>query len=113
MIDPPEVFVLGPYITNMLGKPGTVMPKCACAPPTQAPLRSSPVEVVICIGNMNSVDLKPVAQTMQSTSSRAPADVTMALSSSRAIESVTSSTFARCNVGRYCELNSTRLQPNV
>ena len=23
MIEPPEVFVLGPYIRNMLGKPGT------------------------------------------------------------------------------------------
>ena len=35
MIEPPEVFVLGPYITNMLGKPGTVMPRCACAPSAQ------------------------------------------------------------------------------
>ena len=26
MIDPPEVFVLGPYSTNRDGKPGTEMP---------------------------------------------------------------------------------------
>ncbi len=27
MIEPPEVFVFGPYITNMFGKPGTRHPE--------------------------------------------------------------------------------------
>ena len=30
MIEPPEVFVFGPYIMNSDGKPGTVIPRCAC-----------------------------------------------------------------------------------
>ena len=33
MIDPPEVFVLGPYMTNIDGKPGTVMPEMGVGAP--------------------------------------------------------------------------------
>ena len=59
MIEPPEVFVLGPYMRNMFGKPGTHMPRCAWAPPDQYSRRSTP-SPVICIGNMKSLVLKPV-----------------------------------------------------
>ena len=72
MIEPPEVFVLGPYITNMLGKPGTHMPRCACALPDQYSCSSRPSEPVTRIGNMKSVVLKPVAQITQSSSCSVP-----------------------------------------
>ena len=60
MIEPPEVFVFGPYITNIDGKPGTVMPRCACAPSAQVSRRSRPSAPVTCIGNMKSLVRKPV-----------------------------------------------------
>ena len=60
MIEPPDVFVLGPYRTNMDGKPGTVMPRWACAPPAHASRRSRPPAPVTSIGNMKSFVLKPV-----------------------------------------------------
>ena len=42
MIEPPEVFVLGPYIRNMFGKPGTAMPRCAWGPSAHSSRSSRP-----------------------------------------------------------------------
>ena len=42
MIEPPEVFVFGPYMTNSDGKPGTVIPRWACAPPAHASAQRAP-----------------------------------------------------------------------
>ena len=113
MIDPPEVFVFGPYIRNMLGKSGTEMPRCACAPSAQASPSTLPPLPRTSIGSMNEVVRKPVPQMMQSTACSRPSAVRSPSGVTRAIASVTSSTFARCSVGRNSELKSTRLQPNV
>ena len=100
MIDPPEVFVLGPYMMNMFGKPGTDMPRCACAPPAQLSPSTLPPAPRTSIGSMNAVVLKPVPQMMQSAACSRPSAVTMPSGTARAIASVTSSTFARCSAGR-------------
>ena len=61
MIEPPEVFVFGPYITNSDGKPGTVMPevRVRAAGPRVAQRRARRAPV-ISIGNMKSLVRKPV-----------------------------------------------------
>ena len=108
MIEPPLVFVFGPYIRYSDGKPGTVMPRWACGPPAHAS-RSVRPRAVISIGNMKSVGLEAGAVD--------DAVDLVAVDAGRrrcaAIGSVTSSTFARASAGRKCELNRTRLQPNV
>ena len=113
MIEPPEVFVLGPYIRNMLGKPGTVMPRCAWGAPAQLSCRSRPSRPRICIGNMKSWVLKPVAQIRQSSSRSWPSAVRMPPGSTALIASVTSSTLARCSAGRKWLEKRIRLQPKV
>ena len=60
MIEPPEVFVFGPYITNSDGKPGTVIPRWAWAPSPQASRNVGPSRPLISIGNMKSFVWKPV-----------------------------------------------------
>ena len=60
MIEPPEVFVFGPYITYSDGKPGTVIPRWAWAPLAHASASERPPAPVISIGNMKSVVRKPV-----------------------------------------------------
>src|ERR1039458_7339871 len=77
MIEPPEVFVFGPYMMNIDGKPGTAIPRCACAPPAHAWRRSRPSAPVISIGNMNSVanefdqkEVRGIIQTLLSPSRR-------------------------------------------
>ncbi len=51
------MFVFGPYIRYRLGKPGTVIPRCADGLSGQ----SDCPRAVIRIGSMKSVVLKPVA----------------------------------------------------
>ena len=77
MIEPPEVFVFGPYITNMFGKPGHAhaQVRVGAAGPALAQAHARPAPV-ICIGNMKSLVLKPVAQMTQSTSCTRPSAVT-------------------------------------
>ena len=113
MIEPPEVLVLGPYIRNMLGKPGTVMPRWAWGPSAQESRRLRPPVPVISIGNMKSLVLKPVAQIRQSISWRRPSAVLSPCGSTRSIASVTSSALGPCRAGRNSELKRMRLQPKV
>ncbi len=113
MIDPPEVLVLGPYMTNIDGNPGTVIPRCARAPPAHASASARPPEPTTSIGNMKSLVAKPVAWITQSTACSVPSAVSTPAGVMPTIRSVTSSTLGRCSAGRYEELNSTRLQPKV
>ena len=89
------------------------MPRCARAPSAHASRSDRPPAPVISMGNMKSFVRKPVPQMTQSTACRVPSAVTTPSSAMPAIGSVTRSTFGRCSAGRKCELNSTRLQPNV
>ena len=75
MIEPPEVLVLGPYMTNIDGKPGTVRPRWAWAPSRQASASALPPAPRTAIGAMNSVGRKPVLQMMQSNSRSRPSAV--------------------------------------
>ena len=68
MIEPPEVLVLGPYMRNMDGNPGTAIPRWAWAPSRQASSSSTPCWPTTRIGAMNSVARNPVLQMMQSSS---------------------------------------------
>ena len=56
MIEPPEVFVFGPYMTNMFGKArhGHAEVRVRAAAPTPR-AASPPCEPSISIGNMKSV----------------------------------------------------------
>ena len=84
----------------MFGKPGTEMPRWACAPPAQRSCSVAPPAPVISIGNMKSFVRNPVDQMMQSTSCLAPSAVRSASDSTRTIGWVTSSTLTRCSAGR-------------
>ena len=60
MIEPPLVFVFGPYIRYSDGNPGTVIPRCACGAVRPRLAQGLATRPTISIGNMKSVVLKPV-----------------------------------------------------
>ncbi len=113
MIEPPDVLVLGPYMTNIEGKPGTAMPMWACAPPSHSASRSAPPTPLTRIGNMKSLVRKPVPQMMQSASRSSPEALTTPFAVTAVTGSSTSSTLERASAGRNSELKRIRLQPNV
>ena len=115
MIEPPEVFVFGPYIRNSDGKPGhgdaEVRVRAARAHASRSDRPPAPDDLhrEHEVGRAEAGAVDDAVDRVQRAvggddARRAPA---------RAIGSVTSSTFGRCSAGRKCELNSTRLQPNV
>ena len=116
MIEPPEVFVFGPYMTNIDGKPGTVdpevrvrrrrpRPRAAAAPPATADLhREHEVGGPEAGAPDDAVDLVLGAVGGAHAARRRSPVIGVGRCSS---------TSGRCSAGRKCELNSTRLQPKV
>ena len=88
-------FVFGPYIMKKFGKPATVMPRYARAPPAHSDSSDRPSRPSMRIGTRNAVDWNPVAKISTSAGWVAPSRVTIPSSVTWSMPLVTSSTFSR------------------
>ena len=68
--------VLGPYIMNRFGNPGTVMPRYAEGRSRQNSLSETPSRPMNSMGKSTLLIWNPVANTMMSASYRVPSEVT-------------------------------------
>ncbi len=106
MIEPPEVFVLGPYSTNMFGKPGDAHAQVRVRAARPVLLEVEAVEAGDAHREHEVVGLKAgrpdhaVELVLGAVPSGDDAAVTIPVGVMRAIASVTSSTFSRSSVGR-------------